>query len=196
MKRLRIGLCAVFIMAQPPSVWGVVIDPYAWQFPQAQQITGADDLILRLQEEAQAILNAGRLAPLRAYHADIPTVEEYWLYQEPGRLITTLADVDCVDRDIQRGLAALRRTLVRQRAAGTPWHARDAADVLAILDQTAWISVLGLLDECPIVPAALTAILEGRKTTISPTAFEFISTAAQVGDVRTFMRRLPDLLSR
>jgi hypothetical protein len=29
-----------------------------------------------------------------------------------------------------------------------PWLARDAADVLATLDMTAWISVLGLLDEC------------------------------------------------
>jgi hypothetical protein len=31
-----------------------------------------------------------------------------------------------------------------------------------MFDATAWISVLGLLDECPVLPAALTAILEGR----------------------------------
>jgi hypothetical protein len=54
--------------------------------------------------------------------------------------------------------------------------------------------VLGLLDECPIVPAALTAILTGRTTTVSPTAFEFISTAAQIGEVRRFMQKLPDVL--
>ena len=30
-----------------------------------------------------------------------------------------------------------------------------------MLDTTAWISVLGLLDECPVLPAALTAVLEG-----------------------------------
>jgi hypothetical protein len=29
-----------------------------------------------------------------------------------------------------------------------------------------------------------------------PAAFEFISTAAQIGDVRIFMRKLPDVLSR
>jgi hypothetical protein len=112
------------------------------------------------------------------------------------QLISTLADIDCVDRDIRRELVALRRTLVKQRDAGTPWRARDAAEILSMLDPTAWISVLGLLDECPVQPAALTAILEGRTTTVSPTAFEFISTAAQIDDVRTFMRKLPDVLSR
>lgn len=61
---------------------------------------------------------------------------------------------------------------------------------------TASISVLGLVDECPVLPAALTAILEGRVTTVSPTAFEFISTAAQIADVRLFMRKLPDVMSR
>ena len=111
-------------------------------------------------------------------------------------LISTLTAVDCVDRDIRRGLVALRRTLVQQRDAGTPWRARAAAEILAMLDMTAWIGVLGLLDECPVLPAALTAVVEGRTTTVSPTAFDFISTAAQVGDVRLFMRKLPDVLSR
>ncbi|HET6702706.1 MAG TPA: hypothetical protein VFH14_12925, partial [Gemmatimonadaceae bacterium] len=57
------------------------------------------------------------------------------------QLISTLTDVDCVDRDIRRGLVALRRALVKQHDAGTPWRARDAAEVLAMLDMTAWISV-------------------------------------------------------
>jgi hypothetical protein len=112
------------------------------------------------------------------------------------QLILTLTDLDCVDRDIRRGLVALRHALVKQRDAGTPWRAREAAEILAMLDMTAWISVLGLLDECPVLPAALTAVLEGRTTTVSPTKFDFISTAAQIGDVRLFMRKLPDLLSR
>src|SRR5216117_2990633 len=112
------------------------------------------------------------------------------------QLMSTVADLQCVDADTRRGLRALRRTLVKQREAGTPWLARDAADVLAMLDMTAWISVLGLLDECPILPAALTAILERRTTSVSPTAFEFISTTAQIGDICLFMRTLPGLLSR
>ena len=111
-------------------------------------------------------------------------------------ILSRFADVDGVDREIRVGLAALRRTLVKQRKAGTPWRARDAAEILATLDMTAWIGVLGLLDECPVVTAALTAVLEGRTTPVSPTAFDFISTAAQIGDVRIFIRKLPAVLSR
>jgi hypothetical protein len=112
------------------------------------------------------------------------------------QLMSTLADLHCVDADTRRGLRALRRKLVKQREAGTPWLARDATDVLTMLDMAVWISVLGLLDECPILPAALTAVLERRPTSVSPTAFEFISTTAQIGDIRLFMRTLPGLLSR
>jgi len=111
------------------------------------------------------------------------------------QLVSTLADLHGVDAETRRALGALRRTLVAQRAAGTPWLAREAADVLAMLDTPAWISVLGLLDECPILPAALTAVVEGRTTPVSPTAFEFISTTAQIGAVRLFMRKLPGLLA-
>ncbi len=111
------------------------------------------------------------------------------------QLIAMLPDLTCSDADTRIGLRALRRTLIHQRAAGTPWLARDAADVLAVLDASAWTSVIGLLDECPIVPAALTAILERRTTRISPAAFKFISTTAQIDDVRVFMTMLPKVLS-
>ena len=136
-------------------------------------------------------------------HDLVTAFEVGWLvlYQDVSlfvadQLMSTLADLQCVDADTRHGLRALRRTLEKQREAGTPWLARDAADVIAMLDTTAWISVLGLLDECPILPAALTAILERRTTSVSPTAFEFISTTAQIGDIRVFMRTLPDVLSR
>jgi hypothetical protein len=122
------------------------------------------------------------------------------LYQDVSRfvtdqLISTLADLRTADPDTRHGIHALRRTLLKQREAGTPWLARDAVDVLAVLDMTVWISVLGLLDECPIVPAALRAILERRTTSVSSTAFEFISTTAQIDDIRLFMQKLPGLLS-
>ena len=112
------------------------------------------------------------------------------------QLVATLSAIDCLDRDVQHGLVALRRTLVTQRAAGTPWLAREAAEVLGMLDMTAWVGVLGLLDECPVVPAALTAVLDGAAARVSPTAFAFISTAAQIADVRRFLAKLPDVLSR
>jgi hypothetical protein len=111
------------------------------------------------------------------------------------QLVSTLDVLHCADADTRRALHALRRALVKQRQAGTPWRARDAAEVLAMLDVTAWISVLGLLDECPILPAALTAMLERRATPVNQTAFEFISTTAQIGDIRVFMRTLPGVLS-
>jgi hypothetical protein len=54
--------------------------------------------------------------------------------------------------------------------------------------------MLGLLDECPVLPAALTALLDGRTTSVSPTDFVFIATTAQIADVRVFMEKLPELL--
>lgn len=145
-------------------------------------------------------------APPNAFLVDhdlVTAFEAGWsvLYRDVSlfvadELVSTLADLHCVDADIRRNLRALRRKLEEQREAGTPWLARDAADVLAMLDMTVWISVLGLLDECPILPAALTAVLERRTTPVSPTAFEFISTTAQLGDIRLFMRTLAGLLSR
>jgi hypothetical protein len=136
-------------------------------------------------------------------HDLVTTFEVGWsmLYQDvslfvANQLRSTLADLRGVDADTRYELRVLRRMLEKQLEAGTPWLARDTADVLAMLDTTAWISVLGLLDECPILPAALTAILERRTTSVSPTAFEFISTTAQIGDIHVFMRRLPDVLSR
>ena len=109
-------------------------------------------------------------------------------------LIVTLTDLRCVDAETQDGLDALRRELVRQRDAGTPWRARDALEVLAMLDMPSWVSLLGLLDECPVLPAALTATLEGHTGAVSATAFEFISTTGQIGEVRAFMWRLPGAL--
>jgi len=110
-------------------------------------------------------------------------------------LIATLGDLRSVDKEIQRGLSGLRRELVKQRRAGTPWRARGSLDAIALLDVPAWASLLGVLDECPVVPAALTAIVEGRTGAISATDFEFISTAAQIEQVRVFMGRLPDVLA-
>jgi hypothetical protein len=112
------------------------------------------------------------------------------------QLIATLTDLHSVDRDLGIGLLALKRTLVTELNAGRPWRARDAAEILSMIDATAYVSVLGLLDECPVLPAALTAILEGRIAAVSPTMFDFISTGAQIEDARSFMNKLPDLLSR
>jgi hypothetical protein len=136
-------------------------------------------------------------------HDLVTAFEVGWsvLYQDVSlfvaeQLVSMLTELHCADRDVRRGLVALQRTLVTERDAGTPWRARDAAEVLAMLDMTAGISVLGLLGECPVLPAALRAVVDGRTTRVSATAFDFISTAAQIGDVRIFMRKLPAVLSQ
>jgi hypothetical protein len=111
-----------------------------------------------------------------------------------GRLIEVLNNVRSIDSRTHESLVVLRRELVKQREAGTPWRARDALDVLAILDTPAWHALLGALDECPVVPEVLTAILEGRTVAVSATAFEFVATADQVDDIRTFAERLAPIL--
>lgn len=111
-----------------------------------------------------------------------------------ARLARILEKVRTVDMETQLGLEFLRRTLVKQCEAGSPWRARDALDVIAVLDMLAWVSLLGVLGECPVLPAALTATLERRTGAVSATAFEFISTRSQVGQVRAFTSELLDIL--
>ena len=113
-----------------------------------------------------------------------------------GRLVAVLDTVRTPDRETQSGLHTLRRTLEKQRAAGTPWRARDALDVIATLDMTIWASLLGVTDECPVLPAALRATLERRTGPVSAKAFEFVSTRRQVDEVHAFMEQLVDLLVR
>lgn len=111
-----------------------------------------------------------------------------------GQLVATLKTLQCVDAEIQRELRTLRIELAKQHRAGTPWRARKRLDTIATLDTPAWASLLGLIDECPSIPAALVATVEGRTGAVSPTAFEFISTASQIDTVREFLARLPEIL--
>jgi hypothetical protein len=91
-RALRRPLILVVVFLQVATqAFAIDITHYAWEFPRVAGVTGADDMVQQLQEEVQKILDAGRLSPLRAYFADIGTVEEYWMYLEPGRIITTLA---------------------------------------------------------------------------------------------------------
>ena len=135
------------------------------------------------------------------YHDLVSAFEVGWavLHEDVSmfaaeQLVFALSNLRCTDADIQEGLDTLRIELTKQREAGTPWHARNALDVIAMLDTPAWVSVLGLLDECPVMPAALTATLDGQTGAVSATEFEFISTCSQLGRVREFMARFLDIL--
>jgi hypothetical protein len=109
-------------------------------------------------------------------------------------LIATLAELRTVDDDVQRDVDRLRRDLVRERAAGTPWRAAEALQVMAILDTPAWACLCGLLSECPVVPDSLSAILDRRSTAVSATAFACFTRRAQIGRVHEFGTRLRDLI--
>ena len=112
------------------------------------------------------------------------------------QLVAALSNLECSDAEIQEGLNALRVKLTREYEAGTPWQARDALDVIGMLDMPAWASVMGLLDECPVMPAALTATLDRRAGAVSATEFEFISTRGQIDRVREFMARFLEIVGR
>jgi hypothetical protein len=111
------------------------------------------------------------------------------------RLIAALADLQSLDVTTDRDLVRLRRELERQRDAGTPWRAREALDVIAILDTPAWAGLLGLLSECPVLPAAVTAMLDRHAGSVSATAFECFATTGQIRKVLDFAARLRDVLA-
>jgi hypothetical protein len=110
------------------------------------------------------------------------------------QLISVLSDLKCRDRDIQLGLAALRAEMTRHWRAGTPWYARDALDVMAMLDLPAWATMLGLIDECPVVHAGIAASQGSGTRRIDPNQFEFISENSQIAAVRRFVQSLPATL--
>jgi hypothetical protein len=107
-------------------------------------------------------------------------------------LASVLARLDCPDW-IQDDIEHLRQDLLQQLRSGTPWKARARMDVLASLDAIAWTGLLGLIDECPVRHAAISAA--SHATQVSATAFGFIADEAALAEIRMFLRDLPALLS-
>jgi len=110
------------------------------------------------------------------------------------QLIAVLAALQSDDRQVRSSLAALRTQMRRHWRAGAAWRARDAMDVIAILDMPAWATLLGLIDECPVIHAGLGASRRSGTRAVSASAFEFISENNQIASVREFMQSLPDTL--
>jgi hypothetical protein len=110
------------------------------------------------------------------------------------RLLEVLVDLKCNDSSVQEDLDALRIELSKAFKAGMPWLARDALDVIAILDMPAWAALLGLLDECPILHGALRVSQIPRTHSVSASAFEFISQNSQIACIRQFLQSLPETL--
>jgi hypothetical protein len=134
-------------------------------------------------------------------HCDLVTVFEVgWsiLHEDVTqrvvqRLLATIDALRCTDAHTLLALHALARQMRAHR--DTPWLASDALDVIAILDMPAWTSLIGLFGECPVVPQALVAIVDRRIGAIDVSAFDFIATKEQLEIIRTFLTRLPELLS-
>jgi hypothetical protein len=111
-----------------------------------------------------------------------------------GRLIDVLGDLRSPDPETQRGLDDLGLQMTKHWRAGTPWRAREAMDVLVTLDMPAWAALLGLIDECPVIHAAMATPQGSRTRAVSATSFEFISGSSQVAAVRDFMESLAETL--
>jgi uncharacterized protein DUF6178 len=121
------------------------------------------------------------------------------LYEEVAMYAArTLIDVagrmQCDDEHIQSGLNTLRIAMSRQVQAGAPWRAEPSLDVIAMLDQPAWVALAGLVAECPVIHDALTASLTRRAQAIDAKAFTFIAGNADIARVRDFMASLADRL--
>jgi hypothetical protein len=119
--------------------------------------------------------------------------EDVCLYAADA-LISVLTSLRCDVADIQSAIEILRVRLIKYWRAGSPWEARDALDVIAMLDAPAWAALVGLIDQFPTLHAAVGASLSGATRQIPASAFEFISEKSQLHQVREFMQRLPRFL--
>jgi hypothetical protein len=110
------------------------------------------------------------------------------------RLIQVLTDLRNDDRQIQVGLDALRIEMARHWQDGAPWRARDALDVIVLLDMPVWATLIGLIDECPVIHAAIGTSRGSRTRAVSASAFEFISENRQIASIHEFMESLSKTL--
>jgi hypothetical protein len=111
------------------------------------------------------------------------------------RLIDVIAEIECSDRDIQLRLRGLRRELMRSVRDAAPWRARNALDVIVMLDAPSWAALLMLIDECPALHGAIIPPRDGCRA-IDPSNYQFISQNGDISVVREFMGSLGARLTR
>ena len=110
-------------------------------------------------------------------------------------LLHAAAESRTSDREIKAGLRALRLDLARHWRAGVPWLAREALDVILLLDQPVWAALRALIDEFPVIHAGMRTARGSAALAVDPFAFEFISENRQIQSVRDFIQELPDRLN-
>jgi hypothetical protein len=112
------------------------------------------------------------------------------------RLTVVLGELRTGDRDIQIDVSRLRRELIAFSRDGEPWRARQALEVIMLLDAPSWAALASLLDEHPVMHGAIGAALGTSKAeAIDVHAFEFISENSQIASIRAFMQLLPVVLA-
>jgi hypothetical protein len=116
------------------------------------------------------------------------------MYAAAG-LVRVLRGLRGHDRDVQHGIDTLRRELETHGRDNAPWRARRAFDVLLLLDAAAWAALLGAIDECPVIHAAIDASRRSGARAISASDFAFISENRQIAAIHEFMESLPAMLS-
>jgi hypothetical protein len=134
-------------------------------------------------------------------HALVGIFEVGWhtLHEKVGmpaarQLVDALRNLHLRDRDLQLELRQLRVELARQIEAGTPWHARRRLEVISSLDLLAWAGLVGLIDECPVIHAAVRAVSGPKLLSVRPADFSFVSHAADIACVEAFLAALPQAL--
>jgi hypothetical protein len=110
------------------------------------------------------------------------------------RLVDVIAGIRCRDRDIDLRLHALRRQLTEHVRDRAPWRARHALDVILMMDAPAWAGLLALIDECPVLHAAI-GVSRHSCRAIDVQDFEFISENSQIAVVRDFVASLSGRLT-
>jgi hypothetical protein len=111
-----------------------------------------------------------------------------------GQLDRALHGLSSHDDDVNSDIVELRRWLEESRDAGTPWRVRDRLDVVAILDTQSWATLLGLVDQCPVVPKGAGRETPNRRPLRVSLDVEFISEKRQVEWARRFLESLPERL--
>ena len=107
--------------------------------------------------------------------------------------MTIVAGIECTDRDIQLRLKGLRRELKQHLRNGAPWRARDALEVIVMLDALSWAALSALIDECPVLHAAIGAA-ERHSRSVDPADFVFIARNEEIAAIREFLELLPSRL--
>jgi hypothetical protein len=109
-------------------------------------------------------------------------------------LVGVLGELRCGDDFIRKDVRALRGELSRWCQAGTPWRARDSMEVIAMLDAPSWCGLVGLIAECPVQHAAVTAVKNPQTYSVKESDFQFISGNRQIASIREFLHTLPQSL--